>query len=86
MVLIELIRTIIRPLTLRIRLMANIVSGHLLLTLIGGRIESSNTFIVGLLTLIQRILRSLEIRVAIIQAYVFCILLTLYSDDSDYRN
>nr|YP_010615508.1 ATP synthase F0 subunit 6 [Megalurothrips usitatus]WAT94216.1 ATP synthase F0 subunit 6 [Megalurothrips usitatus] len=86
MVLIELISTIIRPLTLSIRLMANMVSGHLLLTLMGGSMESSNTFMVGLLTLIQSMLSSLEMSVAIIQAYVFCMLLTLYSDDSDYSN
>uniref|UniRef100_UPI0030DF8810 ATP synthase subunit 6 n=1 Tax=Megalurothrips distalis TaxID=1030663 RepID=UPI0030DF8810 len=86
MVLIELISTTIRPLTLSIRLMANMVSGHLLLTLMGSSMESSNTFMVGLLTLIQSMLSSLEMSVAIIQAYVFCMLLTLYSDDSDYSN
>lgn len=82
-VLIELIRNFIRSLTLRIRLIANIVSGHLLLTLIGNIIENRSIFIVGILTLIQGILTSLELGVAFIQAYVFCILLTLYSDESD---
>lgn len=85
-VLIELIRNLIRPLTLRIRLIANIVSGHLLLTLIGNLIERSNIYIVILLTFIQGILTTLELGVAFIQAYVFCILLTLYSDDSDLRD
>lgn len=84
-VLIERIRTIIRPGTLRIRLIANIVSGHLLLTLIGNRIEVSPFIILLIIIFIQTLLMLLEIGVRIIQAYVFCILLTLYSDDSDFR-
>ena len=35
-VIIETVRNIIRPLTLSIRLAANIVAGHLLLTLLGS--------------------------------------------------
>lgn len=85
-VLIELIRNFIRPLTLRIRLIANIVSGHLLLTLIGNLIERRSIIIIIILTLVQRVLTTLELGVAFIQAYVFCILLTLYSDDSDLRD
>uniref|UniRef100_UPI0030E211D7 ATP synthase subunit 6 n=1 Tax=Odontothrips pentatrichopus TaxID=3118774 RepID=UPI0030E211D7 len=85
MVLIELISTTIRPLTLSIRLMANMVSGHLLLTLLGNSMVSSNMIMVMILTLVQSMLSSLELGVAIIQAYVFCMLLTLYSDDSDYQ-
>lgn len=82
-VLIEIIRNIIRSLTLSIRLIANIVSGHLLLTLIGNLIQSKGLIIISILTIIQSILTRLEIGVAFIQAYVFCILLTLYSNDSD---
>uniref|UniRef100_UPI0030E19D2B ATP synthase subunit 6 n=1 Tax=Ernothrips longitudinalis TaxID=3045428 RepID=UPI0030E19D2B len=83
MVIIELISNIIRSLTLSIRLMANMVSGHLLLTLMGNMMESSSVLAVCLLTLIQGVLTSLELGVAFIQAYVFCMLLTLYSDESD---
>lgn len=84
-VLIEIIRNLIRSLTLRIRLIANIVSGHLLLTLIGNLIENSSIALVIILTLVQRALSSLELGVAFIQAYVFCMLLTLYSNDSDFN-
>jgi len=83
-VIIELIRTSIRPFTLGIRLIANIVSGHLLLTLIGNTIRSQNKILIIIISLVQLILSSLEFGVGIIQAYVFTILLTLYSDDSDY--
>lgn len=84
-VLIERIRTLIRPGTLGIRLIANIVSGHLLLTLIGNRMAIRPLLVLIILVLVQTILRILEVGVRIIQAYVFCILLTLYSDESDYR-
>lgn len=80
-VLIELVRNVIRPLTLSVRLAANIVAGHLLLTLL-----SSSCLIIDyslLLFLIRAIilLRVLESAVAAIQAYVFRILSTLYVRD-----
>ncbi|YP_009517128.1 ATP synthase F0 subunit 6 (mitochondrion) [Thrips palmi] len=85
MVMIELISNFIRSLTLSIRLMANMVSGHLLLTLMGNLMENSSISMVIVLTFIQSILSSLELGVAFIQAYVFCMLLTLYSNESDYN-
>lgn len=77
-VIIESIRLLIRPLTLSIRLTANIIAGHLLLTLLGSsgiRLTSSTIFII---IIIQIILYILEISVSIIQAYVFSILTLLY--------
>lgn len=83
MVIIESIRLIIRPITLSIRLTANIIAGHLLLSLLG----SSGTLItrftlLNIILFSQILLFTLEIAVAIIQAYVFSILTTLYSNDS----
>merc|ERR1711993_110879 len=40
MVLIEIIRRIIRPITLSVRLAANIIAGHLLIVLLRGQIRS----------------------------------------------
>lgn len=78
-VLIEFIRSIIRPITLSIRLAANIIAGHLLLSLLGSSGESlNNFFIFSLLIIRQIILLILEIAVSLIQAYVFSILSTLY--------
>nr|UEP15871.1 ATP synthase F0 subunit 6 [Thrips setosus] len=85
MVIIEMISNFIRSLTLSIRLMANMVSGHLLLTLMGNLMESSSMFLIYILVFVQSILTSLELGVAFIQAYVFCMLLTLYSNDSDFN-
>lgn len=77
-VLIELVRNLIRPLTLSVRLAANLVAGHLLMTLISSP-STSRTYLV-LMILIRGlvILIVLESAVAFIQAYVFSILRTLY--------
>lgn len=78
-VCIETIRNLIRPGTLAIRLTANIIAGHLLLTLMGNTGNSLSTFLLTILIFSQIILLILEFAVAIIQSYVFAILSTLYS-------
>lgn len=78
-VLIETISNVIRPGTLAVRLSANIIAGHLLLTLLGNTGNSLSTIFISLLILVQLLLLILESAVAIIQAYVFTILSTLYS-------
>ena len=77
-VLIETTSNVIRPGTLAIRLSANIVAGHLLLTLMGNAGPALGVFGVAGLVLGQNLLMLLEIGVAIIQAYVFTVLTTLY--------
>ena len=78
-VLIESIRNIIRPLTLAVRLMANIVAGHLLITLLGNQTATVRGVLLVSLILVQIILLTLESAVAIIQSYVFAVLSTLYA-------
>lgn len=79
-VCIETIRNLIRPGTLAVRLTANIIAGHLLITLLGNTGPlSSNYFILIIILITQILLLTLESTVAIIQAYVFTILNTLYS-------
>jgi len=78
-VCIESISNIIRPGTLAVRLTANIIAGHLLLTLLGNTGNSLSFLIINFLLLSQIILLILESAVAIIQSYVFAILSTLYS-------
>jgi F-type H+-transporting ATPase subunit a len=78
-VIIETISNLIRPGTLAVRLTANIIAGHLLLTLLGNNGPSiSHTLLIVLISA-QIFLLILEAAVAIIQAYVFAILRTLYS-------
>lgn len=78
-VCIETIRNIIRPGTLAIRLAANIIAGHLLITLLGNTGPILSIFIINLLIFTQILLLILESAVAIIQSYVFAVLTTLYS-------
>ncbi|YP_002889387.1 ATP synthase F0 subunit 6 (mitochondrion) [Cephus cinctus] len=81
MVMIESISNLIRPGTLAIRLAANMIAGHLLITLISSTGPSSSTILISFMVLAQILLLSLESAVAIIQAYVFSILSTLYSSE-----
>lgn len=78
-VIIETISNIIRPGTLAVRLSANIIAGHLLLTLLGNTGVSIPSIIIALLIFTQILLLILESAVAVIQSYVFTILRTLYS-------
>lgn len=80
-VLIETISNIIRPITLAVRLTANIIAGHLLLTLLRRRRNNLNNYLLIILILIQILLLILESAVAIIQSYVISILSTLYSSE-----
>nr|QNH68836.1 ATP synthase F0 subunit 6 [Anartia jatrophae saturata] len=81
MVLIETISNIIRPGTLAVRLTANMIAGHLLLTLLSSTGINMNNYLVIMLIFIQILLLVLESAVAIIQAYVITILSTLYSSE-----
>lgn len=82
-VIIESISLIIRPITLSIRLTANIIAGHLLLSLLGSSGQLiSRIILINIILFSQILLFILEISVSIIQAYVFSILSTLYSRDS----
>nr|YP_010620906.1 ATP synthase F0 subunit 6 [Anaplecta omei]WAX39198.1 ATP synthase F0 subunit 6 [Anaplecta omei] len=80
MVCIETISNIIRPGTLAVRLTANMIAGHLLLTLLGNTGQLVN-YLVTLLIITQIALLMLESAVAIIQSYVFAVLTTLYSSE-----
>nr|QGT77353.1 ATP synthase F0 subunit 6 [Neilupotamon sinense] len=81
MVLIETISNIIRPGTLAVRLAANMIAGHLLLTLLGNTGPSLSLSILFILIVSQIFLLILESAVAIIQSYVFAILSTLYTSE-----
>nr|YP_010586437.1 ATP synthase F0 subunit 6 [Oxyethira ecornuta]UZZ44238.1 ATP synthase F0 subunit 6 [Oxyethira ecornuta] len=81
MVLIETISNLIRPLTLAVRLTANMIAGHLLLTLLSSCSSILPSYLIILLILTQNLLLVLEIAVAMIQSYVFVTLSNLYSSE-----
>nr|YP_007476209.1 ATP synthase F0 subunit 6 [Ministeria vibrans]AGE93710.1 ATP synthase F0 subunit a [Ministeria vibrans] len=85
---IELISFIARAISLGVRLAANITSGHILLGIIAGfalnmlLIKSTIINIVGIIiVLLLIVLTLLELAVALIQAYVFTLLTSIYIQD-----
>nr|AFQ62325.1 ATP synthase F0 subunit 6 [Cheironitis sp. MJTNT-2012] len=81
MVCIETISNIIRPGTLAVRLAANMIAGHLLMTLLGNTGSSIPMSLMFILLFTQILLLILESAVAIIQSYVFAVLSSLYSSE-----
>nr|QDH82214.1 ATP synthase F0 subunit 6 [Parapolybia varia] len=81
MVIIESISNIIRPLTLAVRLTANMIAGHLLLCLLGSTGPSLIETTVMMLIIVQIALYILEMAVSIIQSYVFMTLMSLYMNE-----
>nr|YP_010385511.1 ATP synthase F0 subunit 6 [Halotydeus destructor]UPN63255.1 ATP synthase subunit 6 [Halotydeus destructor] len=80
MVLIEMVSNMIRPITLSVRMVANMVAGHLLLSLLSNFSISSVTNYYMTMVIVM-VLTCLEIAVSIIQSYVFMVLVTLYSTE-----
>jgi F-type H+-transporting ATPase subunit a len=79
--LIELFSFLIRPITLSIRLFANMVAGHVLLKVIAGFIISLG--FLGILPFAFSILMTgFELFVAVLQAYIFAILVCAYLSET----
>ncbi len=78
---IEIVSYLARPVTLSLRLFANMMAGHTMLKVFGGFVV-----LLGLLgfapVLVIVLLFGLEVVVAILQAYVFTILTCLYLNDA----
>nr|AAT72177.1 ATP synthase F0 subunit 6 [Aechmophorus occidentalis] len=85
LILIETISLLIRPLALGVRLTANLTAGHLLIQLISTATTALFPIIPSisiLTTMILLLLTILEVAVAMIQAYVFVLLLSLYLQEN----
>lgn len=85
LIIIETISLFIRPLALGVRLTANLTAGHLLIQLISTAVLVLMPLMptVSILTIIVLFLLTLlEIAVAMIQAYVFVLLLSLYLQEN----
>nr|YP_010713429.1 ATP synthase F0 subunit 6 [Alboglossiphonia lata]WDA96104.1 ATP synthase F0 subunit 6 [Alboglossiphonia lata] len=84
LVLIETISISVRPLTLSFRLAANMSAGHIVLGLMGIYLSvamNSSIFNTMMLLMISSSYIMFELAICLIQAYIFCLLLSLYSDD-----
>ena len=78
---IEFLSFLSRPFTLAIRLFANMTAGHVLLKVFGGFVVSLGVF--GILPLgVNVALTALEVLIAVVQAYVFALLASIYLNDA----
>nr|Q4JQI2.1 RecName: Full=ATP synthase subunit a; AltName: Full=F-ATPase protein 6 [Tetraodon nigroviridis]AAY26159.1 ATPase subunit 6 [Tetraodon nigroviridis] len=85
LILIETISLFIRPLALGVRLTANLTAGHLLIQLIATAafvLLPLMPTVAILTTILLFLLTLLEVAVAMIQAYVFVLLLSLYLQEN----
>nr|WAN37057.1 ATP synthase F0 subunit 6 [Psephenothrips eriobotryae] len=78
LVIIELISLIIRPMTLSIRLTANIIAGHILMEILLSPSENMNIFYKLMFYICILPIFSLELMVCFVQAFVISSLSTLY--------
>ena len=79
--IIELFSFLIRPLTLSVRLFANMVAGHVLLKVIAGFVISLG-FLGVFPFLFSIIMTGFELFVAVLQAYIFSILVCAYLSET----
>lgn len=86
--IIEFLSFLSRPFTLAIRLFANMTAGHVLLKVFGTFVVSLGAFgalpyAFGILPLgVIIALSALEVLIAVVQAYVFALLASLYLNDA----
>ena len=79
---IEIISYFVRPISLSVRLFANMMAGHTMLKVFGGFVVSLG-LLLGWAPLVFLVaLTGLEIGIAFLQAYVFTILTCLYLHDA----
>ena len=79
---IEVISYFVRPISLSVRLFANMLAGHTLLKVFGGFVISLGLYLGWLPLGFIVVLTGLEFLVAFLQAYVFAILSCLYLNDA----
>ena len=86
--LIEFLSFLTRPFTLAIRLFANMTAGHVLLKVFGTFVVTLGSFgalpyVLGALPLAVTVaLTALEVLIAVVQAYVFALLASIYLNDA----
>ncbi len=85
MFFIEWVSELSKPLTLAMRLYANILAGHLLIFIFLSFILYFGTFMAVVSVPLAIVLYAFEIFVAVLQAYIFAILTQVYIEIAMYR-
>nr|AYC21400.1 ATP synthase F0 subunit 6 [Trichodectes canis] len=82
LVIVEVISAIIRPISLSIRLMSNMIAGHMILGLMWESMWGVNMVVLLLILLVTSCFLAFELGVCVIQSYVFSTLMSLYWKES----
>lgn len=82
MIPIEILSYFIRPMSLSVRLFANMVAGHVMLAVIGGFVIAMGVWFGWIPLAFVTVLFGLELLIACLQAYVFTILTCIYLHDA----
>ncbi len=82
MIPIEILSYFIRPLSLSVRLFANMVAGHVMLAVVGGFVFALGIWAGWIPLAFVTVLFGLELLIACLQAYVFTILTCIYLNDA----
>lgn len=82
MIVIELIAYLVRPVSLSIRLAANMTAGHIVMKVIASFVIMGGLIIGPIPFAFLTILTGFEIFVAVLQAYIFAILSCVYLSDA----
>lgn len=81
-VIIKLFAYLVRPISLSMRLAANMTAGHIVIKVVAGLIMDMNVFLSPLPFLFVAALIGVELFVAVLQAYIFTVLTCVYLSDS----
>ena len=79
---IEILSYFIRPMSLSVRLFANMVAGHVMLAVVGGFVFAMGVWFGWIPLAFVTVLFGLELLIACLQAYVFTILTCIYLHDA----
>ena len=82
MILVEVFAYFARPVSLSVRLAANMIAGHTILKVIAGFVISANFYFAVFPLIFVILLIVFEIFIAILQAYIFTMLTCVYLNDS----
>jgi len=84
--IIEILSFISRPISLSVRLFANMLAGHIMLVVFGGfcvmLLSAGYSYIAPLPLLGITVLTAFELLVSVLQAYVFAVLTCVYINDA----
>nr|AYC65816.1 ATP synthase F0 subunit 6 [Bovicola caprae] len=82
--MVELVSNLIRPVSLSVRLMSNMIAGHMILGLMWGVLWEQSFFLSVLILFVSSTFLAFEMAVAVIQSFVFSTLISLYWEEGTH--